>query len=411
MAALLVVAVLVVGAVGAVVAVGAGPAWWTAGDGAGPSDPGVPAAPAAGQALDVGRGTLLVQLAADEVALASALTGTRATSASSAASASPSAATQGLAGSVVLVPSRLVVDTVGAGSMPFGDALALASPTASADALTDLLGVRVDGALVLTSDGLAGLVDAVGGVEVHVDTDVLVAAPGGGDAIVVPAGEQRLAGAAAAAVASYAELGEPEQSRLARFNQVLVDALSRLPEGTSAVADVVAGLGEGARTTLELDQVAARLDGLRAALAADAVSVGILPVHAIETGGEVQTLGLDAPEAAGLVAARFPGALLSTGPDGPVRVLVQNGVGTPGLGAQARELLVAAGYRFAAGGNAASFDVEQTVVLVPDAGEQARAMGERVAETLGLGPGSVRTSSRGQTTADVIVILGRDFQP
>jgi hypothetical protein len=313
--------------------------------------------------------------------------------------------------SVVLVPSRLVVDTVSAGSMPFGDTLALASPTASADALTDLLGLHVDSALVLTVDGLAGLVDAVGGVEVDVDTDVRVASPGGGDPIVVPAGEQRLAGAAAAAVASYAEPGEPEQSRLARFNQVLVGALSQLPEGAPAVADVVAGLGEGARTTLELDQVAARLDGLRAALAADDVSVGILPVHAIETGGEVQALGLDAPEAAELVAARFPGALLSTSPDGPVRVLVQNGVGTPGLGAQARELLVAAGYRFAAGGNAASFDVEQTVVLVPDAGAQVRAMGERVAETLGLGPGSVRTSSRGQTTADVIVILGRDFQP
>jgi len=43
--------------------------------------------------------------------------------------------------------------------------------------------------------------------------------------------------------------------------------------------------------------------------------------------------------------------------------------------------------------------------------KKAQARGVRVAKSLGLPSGSIEINPRGQTVADVIVILGRDFKP
>ena len=75
-------------------------------------------------------------------------------------------------GSVVLIPSRLIVDVAGAGSMSFGETLALPNKSAPSAALTDLVGVNVDNQWVLTKGGLAALVDKVGGVRLVVRHDL-----------------------------------------------------------------------------------------------------------------------------------------------------------------------------------------------------------------------------------------------
>ena len=103
--------------------------------------------------------TTLVQVTgADGTAAASALLGT--------------SRREGRAVSV-LVPSRLIVDVAGSGDMPFGEAVTLPEASASAGALTDLLGVRVEDSWVLTPEALAALVDAVGGVSAAVDVNVV----------------------------------------------------------------------------------------------------------------------------------------------------------------------------------------------------------------------------------------------
>jgi len=94
-----------------------------------------------------------------------------------------------------------------------------------------------------------------------------------------------------------------------------------------------------------------------------------------------------------------------------LRVLVENGVGTPGLVEQARSKLVTAGFRFVNGGNAADFTGEPSSVIIPDGTESRVRQGQRVAAALGLPASSIATSDRGQTVADVIVILGSDFAP
>lgn len=315
------------------------------------------------------------------------------------------------AADMVLVPSGLLVDVAGTGTVPFGETTTLPEQTAPAQALTDLVGVRVDDSWRLTAEGLAGLVDAVGGVRATVDRDVPTTDAEGNQTLVVSAGAQELRGRAAAAYATFRAEGEPEQARLARFDDVWSGLLDALPTDPLAVQAILESLGKGSATTATPRGLATRLTQLARAAAAGELVSDVLPVTEIDTGGDVPTYGIDSGQVGAMMRARFPGALQADRDGEVLRVLVENGVGTPGLVEAAREKLVGAGFRFVNGGNAAEFTDEPSSVIVPDGTEQSVRRGERVAAALGLPDSAIATSDRGQTVADVIVILGSDFTP
>jgi len=341
--------------------------------------------------------TLLVQVTdEDGTAAASALTGV-----------TPSTGT----GAVVLVPSRLLVDVAGTGDIPFGETATLPERSAPAQALTDLVGVRVDDSWVLDRTALAALVDAVGGVDAAVDVDVVETDKDGNETVVVEAGNQELKGAAAAAYATYLAEDEPEQARLARFDDVLTGVLQAMPEDRVDVVAALGKAGDGSESTLDAAALADRLLQLRAAAEADELVSDVLPVTEIDTGSDTPSYGIDSGQVAAMMRTRFPAALQQDAGGEVLRVLVENGVGTPGLVEKARAKLVDDGFRFVNGGNAASFDFEESAVIIPDGTEKSVARGRRVARSLGLPDSSVTTSDRGQTVADVIVILGKDFAP
>lgn len=341
--------------------------------------------------------TLLVQVTGDDgVAAANALVGVTPKETSAA---------------VVLVPSRLLVDVAGTGSLPFGETVTLPERSAPAQALTDLLGVRVDDSWVLTERGLADLVDAVGGVQGEVDVDVVETDADGKETIVVRAGSQRLGGLAAASYATYLGGDEPEQARLARFDDVFSAVVASLPEDRAEITAAVQTAGDGSQSTLDGVGLATRLSGLRAASAAGTLVSDVLPVTEIDTGDTVASYGLDSGEVAAMMRSLLPGALQTDTGGEVLRVLVENGVGTPGLVELARAKLVADGFRFVNGGNAADFGFDESAVIIPDGTEKSVRRGQRVAASLGLQESAVSTSDRGQTVADVIVILGQDFVP
>ena len=341
--------------------------------------------------------TLLMQVTgSDGTAAASALTGV-----------TPSEDT----GAVILVPSRLLVDVAGTGDIPFGETVTLAEPSAPAQAVTDLLGVRVDDSWVLDEAALAALVDAVGGVQAAVDVDVVRTEGDGSETVVVRAGNQKLSGASAAAYATYLAEGEPEQARLARYDDVLGGLLDALPDDQAGVVAALGKAGDGSRSTLDPVGLATRLLQLKTAAASQDLVSDVLPVTEIDTGAGDPSYGIEPGQVAAMMRSRFPGALQRDAGGEVLRVLVENGVGTPGLVEQARTKLVDDGFRFINGGNAASFDNEESAVIIPDGTEQSVSRGERVAKSLGLPTTSVVPSDRGQTVADVIVILGKDFAP
>ncbi|MEP6760432.1 MAG: LCP family protein [Sporichthyaceae bacterium] len=379
---------LIAGTLAAVLVLVAG-GWWLLGRGGGGQNP--------SDAAQQKQRTLLIQVAGpDGTAKASALVGVR---------------TDELRAAAVLVPSRLIVDVPGSGSIAFGETLGLPDHDAPAKALTDLIGVTVDGSWVLTQAGFAALVDKVGGVPAEVDVDVVTKDARGAEQVVVRAGSQHLAGAAAAAYATYAAPEEPEQARLARFYDVLDGVLRGLPDQAREIEGTLTSLKAGASSTLSpspLAQIiaAAHEVGKKGDLLSD-----VLPVNAITSGSGEESYGVNAQQAAALMEARFGPSLVKDTAGGPVRVLVQNGVGTPGLVDKARTKLVKAGFRFVNGNNASEFGHKQSTVLIADSAPASVERGAAVAAALGLPADTIEVSGQGQTVAEVIVVLGRDFKP
>jgi hypothetical protein len=308
----------------------------------------------------------------------------------------------------VLVPSRLLLAVPGSGRVPMSRSLA-GDADAPGEAITDALEVKVDATWTLDSTALAALVDRVGGVVVDVDTDVTKGTQVGAAVLVGAGPQQKLTGAQAALFAQFLGTDEPEAARLARQDQVLRAVLTALPDDPVRIRTILGDL-PGAPTGAALKAVSNVVGASRLAAASNQLASTVLPVREIDAGGASVAYGLDDKAAGELVDSRLAGARLPVASVGPVRVLVQNGVGAPGLGDSARSRLLAAGLRYVAGGNVPGFGQERTVVLLADASSGSRERGMAVARALGLGESSLRISETAPTIADIVVILGKDYR-
>jgi hypothetical protein len=88
------------------------------------------------------------------------------------------------------------------------------------------------------------------------------------------------------------------------------------------------------------------------------------------------------------------------------RVIVYNGVGTPGLAGVAARQLIRAGFRIVDSGNAANFEYATTEIHLFH-GTQADADSVRIS----LGVGRIVLESAPQDLTDMIVIIGADYRP
>lgn len=87
------------------------------------------------------------------------------------------------------------------------------------------------------------------------------------------------------------------------------------------------------------------------------------------------------------------------------RVIVYNGVGTPGLASQAAQQLIRRGFQIVDSGNADHFGYVETTILVYHAPTEATAVRDA------LGVGVVKMQSAPQELTDMIVIVGADYLP
>jgi hypothetical protein len=244
-------------------------------------------------------------------------------------------------------------------------------------------------------------------VLVDVDVDVV-----DGQTIVVPAGDaQLLDGRQAVAFATYLGPNEVEEARLARFSQVLDQVVQRLPEDRDALVATLQQVKATERATLDVESLADFLLGYGEIGRGGDTSYQSLPVDTLETGGPKPSLVVNLEGLERLHQGLLADSLPPDAGGDQITVYVQNGVGTPGLGQEAAALLRDAGYDYFNGGNANSFGRETTLILIPDGGETSRALGADVAATLGVPESAVQVSDQGSSIADVIVILGEDFQP
>ncbi|GAC1611534.1 MAG: hypothetical protein NVS3B26_25370 [Mycobacteriales bacterium] len=309
----------------------------------------------------------------------------------------------GHAGAVVLLPPQVIVSLPGTGSLQLGRALVAAPPERSRSAVGDLLGVTVDSGWVVGATELAALIDKLGGVQVIVDVQVVA-----GRAVVLTPGDQRLDGQHALAYLGYLAPGEPEQARLARLQGVLDGLLNALPKSTAQVTATLGSLGSGSAVSASVPALASVLTGLAADDRSSALQYNSLPVVPIDSGNGAIAFRADPDGVRAMVDRLLAQSVPAGTRESGNRVLVLNGVGTPGIGEKVRGRLVAAGLVFVASRNNATFGVTRSRVLIQDATPADEAMGRRVATALGLPPDSVETAAIG-TLADVVVVVGADF--
>jgi hypothetical protein len=173
---------------------------------------------------------------------------------------------------------------------------------------------------------------------------------------------------------------------------------------------MLASLGGGSRSSLALDKLAGVLSGMKADDAKDQLQYRSLPVIKVDAGSSETRFRVDAAGTRALVDELLAGSIPPGARQKGNRVLVLNGVGTPGLGEKVRAKLVPAGFVFVGSRNANSFGYAKTQILVRDATPAGSALGARVARALGVPGSSVRASTQIGTIADVVVIVGRDFR-
>jgi hypothetical protein len=304
----------------------------------------------------------------------------------------------------VIVPGDMTVAVPDAGSLPLAQVPSV-GPEAPDRAVEDLLGVRVDGTWVLDRGLLADLVDTAGGVEVDVATAVTA-----GD-VTVPVGPaQRLTGAQAVAYATAGVEGEEPGVALARFAQVVVGLVAAMPEEAGEVTRVLSQVDRHPDTTATSEQLSSVLAEASQVLA-EQEDPAPFTVPTAEGGEGPPTPDADA--VAALVDERLQGARLPVSTVGPLRVVVGNAVGEPGLVTAARDRLVAAGFRFVGGGTVEGEPAPATTVLVPSDTPENRERGQAVASALGIPPDALFVKADFEADVpegtDIIVWLGQDY--
>ncbi|BEP15133.1 hypothetical protein acdb102_34440 [Acidothermaceae bacterium B102] len=311
-------------------------------------------------------------------------------------------------GQFVLVPSDILTEVAGRGSMQLAQA-ATFGVTVPAETLSDMIDVTIDGSWLLTPAALGALVDRLGGITVDVSTDVTV----NGQVVLSAGAGQHLGGSQASALATYIGADEPSGARLARFESVMVAIMAKLGPDTAAIDTTLAALGAGSTIGGHQAAVGQVLSGLVADAKSQNVNYTNLPTTVVDTDNSQEQLAVDGAGTAALVKTSFAGSVPRGQVAGRNRVIIFNGTGQLGLGSSARQRLIAHGLVFVRSANQPGFGYQDkpSVVLIPDATADSVAAGDRVAKALGLPTSDVETSTVDATAADVYAILGSDYKP
>lgn len=263
----------------------------------------------------------------------------------------------------LMLPRALLLPTVPA--MTLAQSSDPSGGVPAGPALQTLLGVRVDAVIDLDRLAWGGLIDATG---TRVDPTI-AKQPGS-------------------------------------FGLVLDRVLAGLPPDGGTTSELLIGLGSMARTSVTNEDAGRVLALIGRGLRAHETDRAVLPVTYLRA-GDARAAVVRRDEADLVVARMFPDALLETGHDGPLRVVVQRAGASVGAEIAARVVLSEAGIGVVS--DRPSPDaVPATRVLVPSDSPEAVAAGEQVAAALGLPPSTVVVDSGPDPVVDVRLMLGPD---
>ncbi|MFF9058218.1 LytR C-terminal domain-containing protein [Streptomyces sp. NPDC014882] len=304
-------------------------------------------------------------------------------------------------GTTVLLPNSLVVTTDDGTTTTLAKSVDGDGSAGTRESLDTVLGTEIQGTWRLDTPYLQNLVDLVGNIEVDTDTAVPDPAAKKGQAPLVAKGEgQTLSGKTAVAYATYRAEGEAQNAQLQRFGQVMQAVLRKVssdPQGATVTVQTLAQILDPSLTDKDLG---AFLAGLADLAKGGDYQTALLPVQADGT--------LDAEASADVVKDVLGGTAKSPDEDAAVSVSVQNADGSKATTEDARVVLLNGGFTFLDGGTAPGGTASTSKVLYADAAAEENAT--EVAKTLGL-PETVVAKGTVPANADVLVVLGKDYEP
>lgn len=288
-------------------------------------------------------------------------------------------------------------------------------------ALASITGAPVSYAAVINFSGFEQLIDAFGGVTVDVPHSFIdhtyPDGRGGVKTVSFTAGRQRLDGATALEYARSRHGSDGENSDFARARRQQLIAVSLMhealqlktlasPRRLHALADL---LGDAVDTDLPVG------DAVDVALQFQNADPDAAPRLVIDDGPNGFLNNAIGPDGAFLLTPRggsfaqiqrAVADLFDAGADtDEVTVAVENGTDVSGLALRVADRLAAEQFRVSSFGNAGRQDVARTVIYDHSDGHSPLAR-SRLAE---LFPGSLIISGTGTSTADFVVLIGRDF--
>lgn len=303
---------------------------------------------------------------------------------------------------VMFIPTDTIAEVPGQGSVEIGKAMSFGRLSLVELAVENLLGVLIDRSVGVDDVSLGSLIDAIGGIDVDVQEQLYEQDAEGRRQLVFAQGEQRMDGAAAITYLTYRTEGSSDLDRFPRAQKVwegifAAAAPAELSAAVEGLEGSVAGLG-GAEGLAAL---------LGAFAEADAQQYEVMPPKPVVSGGDDEVFQVDEEALAQVIARSFAGSVPPSDVGVGARVELRNGNGSPEVGERAAAVLIPGGFRIVLSGNAGSFDHTTTRIVVYSGDADVVAIGERIRALLGVG--QVEIGTRGQTVADVTVILGADL--
>jgi hypothetical protein len=273
---------------------------------------------------------------------------------------------------VIAIPGDTVVDLPGGGPATVGEAGD--SPGSLIAAVQATFDQRIPHYVVSQAADFQNLINQAGGINVLIEEPLLWQGQTLGP------GDTTLTGGA---TLEYLRTAGPEEVA-GRWEDVLAGVLAVLDD--PGVANWPFGATDDAGVVPSL---LARAKG---------APVVELPTSPLQDGGQqVDRRGLRS-----LRLTRFPGIGGKL-----VRVVVLNGNGQPGLGAEVSTLLAPAGFRVVSSQNLEKFDTQETQVIA--ATSELLPQAEEVRRLLGLGKVYVGPQPTG--IADITIVMGKDYSP
>ncbi|MGW3185522.1 LytR C-terminal domain-containing protein [Kitasatospora sp. NPDC001119] len=308
----------------------------------------------------------------------------------------------GKKGTVLLLPDTLRLP--GPGDPPVttvGQSMDGIGASATRDGLSTVLGAPVAGTWRLDTPYLELLVSQLGGVRVDTNAETHEGGKPDGKLLSAAGKNTMLSGKAAVAYATLQNPGESRDAQLARFGQVM-DALVRaMPTEFKDAKDDVHRMNAVLDPSLPEDALAGVLVQL---------SQQAKDGHFGTTALTVKPDGsLDEATAGKQVKDVLGGTVKSAAAgDAPVRVAVQDSSGNDAAAAAVQVQIVNSGLTFIPGGAKGAPQATSEIRYTDDARQGAT---KSLATSLGLPDTAVKKVTGDTQNADLLVVLGKDYQP